>query len=200
MPDTGCRTDVRKNGAGSRGSPARVGAKVRGVLCDLAPPLTPSVADDPGAAGRTRTIWRATILQPEWLQHPGTSCHSLDARPDELAGGPTGRSSRPTTSAPPRSIPGSRSTTLNDATAPSAASHPSADCRHQPDGRVQLGLGHEPNERSTSPPSPTTHWSDDQESVFKRLLCGSPWDLIPSAPSGAGAEPRVSARPTIRCS
>ena len=41
-------------------------------------------------------------------------------------------------SAPPPLRPGSSTTTLNDATAHSAASHRSADC-YQPDGRVHLG-------------------------------------------------------------
>ena len=51
--------------------------------------------------------------------------------------GPTARSSPATTSAPPPLRPGSSTTTLNDATAHSEDSHPSAVC-YQPDGPVHL--------------------------------------------------------------
>src|SRR5690606_2376855 len=57
--------------------------------------------------------------------------------------GPTGRCSPATPNAPPRSPRGSTTTTLDAATAHSAATHPPAGC-HQPDGRVHLVRGSGP--------------------------------------------------------
>src|SRR5271166_369879 len=57
--------------------------------------------------------------------------------------GPTARSSPAMLSGQRHLRPGLTTTTLSDATARSADSHPSADC-HQPDGRVQLAADEQP--------------------------------------------------------
>ena len=70
---------------------------------------------------------------------PGRTARSNGSTAPWPPSGPTARSSPATPTEPPPLRPGSSTTTLNDATAHSEASHPSADC-HQPDGRVHLGL------------------------------------------------------------
>ena len=68
---------------------------------------------------------------------PGRTARSNASTAPCRPSGPTGRSSPATPNAPPPLPPGSSTTTLDDATAPSEAPHRSADC-HQPDGRVHL--------------------------------------------------------------
>ena len=87
------------------------------------PPSSPTSA--PATSSSSRTA-------------PGRTARSNASTAPCRPSGPTGRSSPPTTNAPPPWHHGSTTTTTDDATAPSEASHPSADC-HQPDGRVHLG-------------------------------------------------------------
>ena len=69
---------------------------------------------------------------------PGRTARSNASTAPWPPNGPTGRSSPATPNAPPPLPPGSSTTTLDAATAHSAASPRSAAC-HQPDGRVHLG-------------------------------------------------------------
>jgi Integrase core domain len=71
---------------------------------------------------------------------PGRTAKSSDSIEHCNQSGPTGRSSSATPSAQQHLHLGCSTTTLDDATAQSAASHPSAAC-YQPDGRVHLVAG-----------------------------------------------------------
>ena len=93
-------------------------------LAATSPRCSPTSA--PGTSSSSRTARGRTAR---------SSASTAPCRPS----GPTARSSPPTPNAQPPLRPGWSTTTLDVATARSAASHRSADC-HQPDGRVQLDL------------------------------------------------------------
>src|SRR5690606_2316912 len=74
---------------------------------------------------------------------PGRTARSSGSTAPCRPSGPTATSSPATSTVATPLHPGCTPTTLNAATAHSAASRPTAEC-HQPDGRVQLGAAAQP--------------------------------------------------------